>query len=135
MEITPTTPGLLFPAISLLLLAYTNRFLSLANVIRQLGQIGQKSEGGAHRQVIFRQVTTLRRRLQVIRWMQAFGVMSFVMCTLSMFALFLSNYFVGQLLFGLSLVLLTLSLLLSLYEVNISTDAINMEIERFESAE
>jgi Protein of unknown function (DUF2721). len=36
MEINLTTPALLFPAISLLLLAYTSRFLALAALMREL---------------------------------------------------------------------------------------------------
>lgn len=125
MEMTITTPGLLFPAISLLLLAYTNRFVVLTNVIRQFRDPDQAT--------VRRQVESLRRRLFVIRMMQAFGVLSFVFCTLSMFALFLSWLLLGKLFFGASLVLLTVSLLFSLYEVHVSTHAINIELEKFSS--
>lgn len=125
MEMTVTTPGLLFPAISLLLLAYTNRFVVLTNVIRQFRDPDQV--------IVRRQVESLRRRLFVIRMMQAFGVVSFVLCTLSMFALFLHWILVGKLLFGASLLLLTVSLLFSLYEVHVSTQAINIELEKFNS--
>lgn len=118
------TPSLLFPAISLLLLAYTNRFVTLTNVIRQLSRSQDVSE-----ELIMRQVQTLKIRLQVIRLMQVFGVMSFAICTVSMFTLFQGWIKIGEFLFGLSLFLLLASLLCSLYEVNISTKAINMEIE------
>jgi len=128
MEITPTTPGLLFPAISLLLLAYTNRFVTLTGVIRQLG--GRSYQD--NRQLVLRQIASLRLRLLIIQWMQSLGVLSFLLCTLSMFALFLHALTTGQLLFGASLVLLTLSLLCSLYEVHISTQAINIEIAGLE---
>ncbi len=129
MELTITTPSLLFPAISLLLLAYTNRFVVLTNVIRQFSNV----EDAASRDLARRQVSNLRRRLQIIRAMQSFGVLAFVVCTLTMFALFLHWYTVGQYLFGASLVLLVISLLYSLYEVHISTDAINIEIEKMEN--
>ena len=79
---TMTTPALLFPAISLLLLAYTNRFLVLAQLIRQLNT----REGGQVREVAKRQIENLRQRMFLIRSMQRWGVISFVLCTLSMFS-------------------------------------------------
>lgn len=128
MEMTITTPSLLFPAISLLMLAYTNRFITLANVIRQLS----KSNSDFYEDIVIRQINSLRLRIQVIRWMQASGVLSFVFCTLSMFSLLLSYYLAGQILFAVSLILLVISLMFSFYEVNISTTAINIELEKFD---
>ncbi|MBX2857627.1 MAG: DUF2721 domain-containing protein [Cellvibrionaceae bacterium] len=124
MEMPITTPSLLFPAISLLLLAYTNRFLTLTGVIRQLSGIPRVKRSD----IYHRQVENFRVRLKIIRMMQATGVLSFVLCTLSMFALFLRWQFAGQILFGASLVFLLISLLCSLYEVHISTKAIDLEI-------
>ncbi len=124
---TITTPALLFPAISLLLLAYTNRFVVLTNVIRQLSD---KDDDSAH--IIRRQIATLRERLSIIQWMQTFGVLSFVACTLAMGALFVGWQTVGQVVFGSSLVLLVLSLLCSLYEVQLSTKAISIELEKLD---
>ncbi len=126
MQMDLTTPGLLFPAISLLLLAYTNRFVVLANVIRQLSALKDEEM----RDLAHRQIENLRRRLMIIRLMQLFGVFSFVLCTVSMFALFIEWARLGEMLFGGSLLLLVLSLLFSLYEVQISTQAINIELER-----
>ncbi|MGY8827112.1 MAG: DUF2721 domain-containing protein [Candidatus Latescibacterota bacterium] len=128
MQMDLTTPGLLFPAISLLLLAYTNRFVVLANVIRQLSALNDEDT----RDLAHRQIENLRKRLAIIRLMQLFGVFSFVLCTISMFALFIAWTQLGELLFGISLVLLVLSLLFSLYEVQISTQAINIELERLD---
>lgn len=128
MDMTITTPSLLFPAISLLLLAYTNRFVVLTNVIRQLSS----GEGAPSKEIIRRQIRNLRKRVQIIRSMQAFGVLSFVFCTLSMFALLLQWLMLGQWLFAGSLILLVISLLCSFYEVNISTNAINIELEKFD---
>ena len=129
MQMTMTTPGLLFPAISLLLLAYTNRFVVLTNVIRQLSNLNDaKSE-----LLIRRQILTLRKRLHIIRSMQTFAVLSFVICTLSMFGLFLGWLMVGQMLFGVSLLMLVTSLLLSLWEVQLSTAAITIELEKLDS--
>ena len=128
---TITTPSLLFPAISLLLLAYTNRFVVLTNVIRQLSN--STEETVALQVLVRRQMDNLHLRIQVIRRMQAFGVLSFVLCTLSMFALLMQWSIAGQLLFANSLILLVISLLFSLYEVNISTEAINIELEKFDA--
>lgn len=131
MEMTITTPSLLFPAISLLLLAYTNRFVVLTNVIRQLSNT--KEDNAAVQVLVRRQMDNLRLRIQVIRRMQAFGVLSFVLCTLSMFALLMQWSITGQMLFASSLILLVISLLFSFYEVNISTEAINIELEKFDA--
>ena len=129
MEMTITTPSLLFPAISLLMLAYTNRFVTLANVIRQLSNL----ENAPSRDIVIRQIENLRVRMAVIRLMQAFGVLSFVFCTLSMFSLLLDFLVAGMYLFAVSLILLVVSLLCSFYEVNISTTAINIELEKFDA--
>jgi len=131
MDMTITTPSLLFPAISLLLLAYTNRFVVLTNVIRQLSNT--KEDNVAIQVLVRRQMDNLRLRIQVIRRMQAFGVLSFVLCTLSMFALLMQWSITGQLLFAGSLILLVISLLFSFYEVHISTEAINIELEKFDT--
>jgi hypothetical protein len=129
MEMTITTPSLLFPAISLLMLAYTNRFVVLTNVIRQLSNL----EDAHSKNVVIRQIENLRLRVQVIRQMQAYGVLSFVLCTMSMFSLLLAWPLTGQFLFAVSLLLLVVSLTFSLYEVNISTKAINIELEKFDA--
>jgi Protein of unknown function (DUF2721) len=119
-----TTPALLFPAISLLLLAYTNRFLVLAQLIRQL----HSSERDYFQSLVQRQIANLRQRIALIRLMQALGVSSFIVCTLSMLGLFLEQQQLAEVLFGLSLLLLVASLLTSLYEIAISTRAIEAEL-------
>ena len=124
-----TTPALLFPAISLLLLAYTNRFLVLAQLIRQLKQMDSEDDHA----LIARQIGMLRKRIVLTKRMQTFGVLSFFLCTMSMFLLFLGSEMPGIVAFGISLVLLSLSLLYSLYEIQISTNAINVELSNFEA--
>ena len=123
-----TTPALLFPAISLLLLAYTNRFLVLAQLIRKLKDMDTEEDHA----LIERQLSALRKRIVLTKRMQAFGVLSFLLCTVSMFLLFLQLEPPGVMAFGISLVLLSLSLLYSLWEIQISTNAINVELENFE---
>lgn len=125
MNITLTTPALLFPAISLLLLAYTNRFLAIASMIRQLhSKYLQDAEKG----VIVGQINNLRKRLYLIRNMQIMGVLSFFFCVLSMILIFQNNPIVGSYLFGVSMVLLLISLAISLREIQISTAALDLEL-------
>jgi len=125
---TLTTPALLFPAISLLLLAYTNRFLVLAQLIRELNQ---RNNSGLE-QVVKRQITNLKQRLHLIRSMQTAGVVSFLLCTLSMLCIFLNWSNAGSIVFGISLLALVFSLMMSLYEVRISCRAIEIELESLE---
>lgn len=123
-----TTPALLFPAISLLLLAYTNRFLTLAQVIRQLHASTDRQA-----QVVRRQIPGLKRRIVLIQYMQGFGVLSFLLCALAMFALFVHAAGAGKFLFGSSILALAVSLVLSLIEVLISTNALAVVVEDLES--
>lgn len=124
-----TTPALLFPAISLLLLAYTNRFLTLAQVIRQLN--ASQDRGAA---LVQRQLPGLKKRILLTQYMQGFGVFSFLLCALAMLALFLEAEATGKWMFGASLLTLTLSLVLSLLEVLISTEALSLVVKDLERA-
>ena len=117
-----STHALLFPEISLLLLAYTNRFLANAQLIRMLSHQERKSD-------VLNQISNLRWRLELTRWMQFFGVASLLLCTLSMAALFLEFNEIGEKIFGVSLIAMCASLILSLWEVTISTKALNMELK------
>lgn len=128
---TLTTPALLFPAISLLLLAYTNRFLTVAQVIRQLHDRYSDGQCETH---VTAQLTSLQQRVTLIKQMQIFGVTSFLLCTLSMFALFIRQELAGEILFGASILMLSASLILSLYEVTLSTHALNLELKDLEDA-
>lgn len=122
-----TTPALLFPAISLLLLAYSNRFLSLAQLIRQL-----HASPDYRSPLVMRQIPGLKRRITLIQYMQSFGVLSFLLCSLSMLALYAHSEAAGQVLFGISIVALSVSLVLSLIEVLISTNALSVVVEDME---
>jgi len=128
MEITLTTPALLFPAVSLLLLAFTNRFLAIATLIRQL----HKSYLVDKRTVLEGQLKNLRRRLLLIRLMQFFGVLSLFLCVLCMFFIYLKIVGYGEVIFGISLVSLLLSLFVSLREIQLSTRALDIELSDME---
>ena len=123
-----STPALLFPAISLLLLAYTNRFMGLASVIRGLHQQINES----NKKLIARQIVSLRLRIKLIIGMQILGVLSITFCVAAMFFLFLESSLLGQLMFITSLVLMMASLIVSLYELKISGYALNIELEDIE---
>ena len=128
MEITLTTPALLFPAISLLLLAFTNRFMALANLIRSL----KTRYASTHNHLVYGQIENLRKRLILIRNMQALGISSMFGCVFCMFILFAGYDTVGKYVFGLSLVLLLLSLALALREIQISVNALTLELNDLE---
>jgi hypothetical protein len=128
MELTLTTPALLFPAISLLLLAYTNRFLTLAALTRELyGRYKVEPDPK-----ILGQLANLRYRIIIIRNMQACGVSSFFFCVLCMFVLFAGQPTLGKWIFAGSLLLLLVSLALSLREIHVSIDALILQIEDLE---
>ncbi|NKF50920.1 DUF2721 domain-containing protein [Shewanella sp. WXL01] len=121
MQVSLTTPALLFPAISLLLLAYTNRFFSLAALIRSLSQTNEP--------VHQNQIKNLKQRITIIRRMQETGVSSFALCVLCMILIYIGFNKVGSLVFGLSLLLLLYSLILSVIEIRISVDALNIHLK------
>jgi len=124
MEITLTTPALLFPAVSLLLLAFTNRFLAIATLIRQLHSNYVKDP----KTVVEGQLKNLRKRLYLIRLMQLMGVLSLFLCVLAMFLLYIKATFWGEVVFGVSLISLLFSLFVSLREIQLSTRALDLEL-------
>ncbi len=134
MELSLTTPALLFPAISLLMLAYTNRFLTIATIIRNLHD-RYKNEATDN---LLGQIANLRHRIYLIRNMQIFGVLSLLFCVISMFALFAGWVSGGQWTFGVALILMIVSMQLSLRELQISVGALDlllMELEKEEKSE
>jgi hypothetical protein len=126
MEFNISTPALLFSAISLLMLAYTNRFLALAALIRQHIQLYDEKKD----ENILKQIQNFRIRLQVIKYTQIFGVISFSLCVISMFLIFVSKMLPAEGVFALSLISLFISLLLSLQEILLSIGALNIEMNR-----
>lgn len=130
MELTLTTPALLFPAISLLLLAYTNRFLALANLVRTLKT--QYLEN--HNPRLLGQMSNLRIRIIQIRNMQACGSLSFFMCVLTMLLIYNGQQLLAKYVFGFSLLLLMFSLFISIREIQISVKALEIELSDLEES-
>jgi Protein of unknown function (DUF2721) len=128
MQIDLATPALLFSTISLLLLAYTNRFLALASIIRKL----HADHKTAPSQVYLDQIANLRFRINLIRDMQTMGVGSLLACTLCMAALFAGWQMIGKVIFGGSLILMTGSLTLSIIEIRRSVVALDLHLQDME---
>lgn len=124
MEITLTTPALLFPAISLLLVAYTNRFNTIGARIRTLHSQYKENKDN----ILVGQIESLRKRLYIIKNMQAFGVASLFLCVLCLFVLFAGKLLIGKIIFSLSLILMMVSLGLSFREILLSVNALNIEL-------
>jgi hypothetical protein len=131
MEIELSSPALLFPAVSLLLLAYTNRFLALAALIRSLHSDYKVRQD----ELIIKQIQNLRHRVLLIRNMQATGVTSIFLCVLCMFLLFAGQVQFGKVVFAISLVFLMVSLAFSIREIQLSVDALNLHLSDLEHLE
>ncbi len=129
MELQLSTPALLFSAITLLMLAYTNRFLAIATLIRGLHKNYLKAPD---QEIIVEQIHNLRRRLTLIKNMQLFGVLSFLLCVLCMFLLFQGYTDIANWVFMVSMGTLLISLGISLVEIQISTKALNLELSDME---
>jgi hypothetical protein len=127
-RITLATPALLFSAISLLMLAFTNRFLALANLVRGLHAVYKEKPD----EVLYGQIRNLRTRLDLIRWMQVFGIASLLLCVFSMFLIYVGTIGAAEVVFGLGLVLMIASLALSIWEIQISVDALNLHLSDIE---
>ena len=129
MEITFTTPALLFPAISLLLLAYTNRFLALASLVRKLHDEYKKGEQSKN---VLQQITSLRLRIRLVRYMQGLGVFSFLCCVVTMYTIYMNWMAAVKYEFALSLLSLLASLIISLIEISQSTKALEVALSDIE---
>jgi hypothetical protein len=127
-ELTLTTPALLFSAISLIMLAYTNRFLAYAAVIRNLhAKFLERQE-----ESLLRQIQNLKLRLNLTRWMQIFGITSLLFCVLTMFLIYINYHTISVYVFGFALILLIISLALLIKEIQISAQALQHHIADIE---
>ncbi len=126
-----TTPSLLFSAISLILLAYTNRFLSYASVVRALKEKHQQT----HEPKDIAQIANLRKRLYLTRSMQILGILSLLLCVIAMFFIYVSWQIFAAWIFGIALLLLAASLCVCIWEINISVKALEIHLEDISSKE
>ncbi|MDR3457667.1 MAG: DUF2721 domain-containing protein [Verrucomicrobiae bacterium] len=129
MKLDISTPALFFPTVSLLLLAYTNRFLALAAVIRQLHSQYQSAPD----KIYLKQIASLRTRIRLVRNMQFWGVLSLLLCTLCTFLIFIQCDVAAVWLFVSSMVSMIASLLFSLWEIRLSVVAIDLHLSDIEN--
>ncbi|MBP5999762.1 MAG: DUF2721 domain-containing protein [Sediminibacterium sp.] len=132
MELSVNIPALLFPAISLIMLAYTNRFLALSNRVRVLHDKYQQQE---QRLVIFGQIKNLKYRIKLIQHMQTYGVAALLLSLLSMFFIFIQYQGIAKFIFATSLISFSVSIFFSLIEIRLSTRAIELELSDMEGLE
>lgn len=130
MILSIETPALLFSATSLILLAYTNRFLTIATIVRSLKKSYEEDE----RKTTLLEIKNLNLRLTLIRNMQLFGVLSLFLSVFSMLLLFLEQQTSGIFLFGLSLLGLLISLGISFWEISISVEALRLHLSDIKNA-
>jgi Protein of unknown function (DUF2721) len=128
MEISISTPALLFPTISLLMLAYTNRFLALTSAVRKLLEQYQQD----HQTGLLKQIHALRFRINLIKYMQTIGVSSLFLCVLCMAALFAGWPLMAHIIFAGSLALMLVSLALSAWEIQLSANALDLALRDIE---
>jgi hypothetical protein len=126
MTLNITDPAIMFPGISLLFLAYTNRYLALASVIRALNN-NLETQDEKNR---LEQIQNLHLRVNLIKYMQTFGVLSFLFCVFAMLSLFWQQQALGELCFIISLVTIVFSLMISLIEILKSGKSLQIEIDR-----
>lgn len=129
-ELNLATPALLFSAISLIMLAYTNRFLSYAQLIRTLKEQYMKQ----HSDVTAAQISNLRKRLYLTRSMQITGISSLLLCVVSMFLIYVGMHLLSIYVFGMALLLLIASLGLSVWEIHISVQALDIHLKDMENS-
>lgn len=127
-ELTLTTPTLLFSAVSLILLAYTNRFLSYAQLIRTLKELHVQNPSKVTRA----QIDNLRLRLRLTRTMQVLGVTSLFLCVVTMFLIYIGLQALSGWVFGIALLLLIGSLGISILEIQISVRALEIHLHDME---
>ncbi|WP_179334755.1 DUF2721 domain-containing protein [Winogradskyella costae] len=128
-ELTLTTPALLFSAISLIMLAYTNRFLAYAAIIRNLSDKYLKN----HDASVLRQIKNLKLRIRLTRYMQIAGITSLLFCVLTMFLIYIHYHIIAVWAFGLGLILLILSLLFLIWEIQISAKSLQHHLGDIEN--
>jgi len=129
MQLTLSIPALLFPAISLTMLAYNARYLAIAALIRNLhGKYAKDATAP-----LKKQIEQLRKRLEIIKNMQATAIVSFLLAAVSMFLVYVELEVWANIIFGISLIFLMISLILSLIEVQLSTKALGIQLKNMEA--
>lgn len=128
LSLSITTPALLFPTISLLLLAYTNRYVAISNRIRALHAQYRTEKSDS----IIDQIKILKRRILLIRDMQLNSIMSIFFAALTMFMIFVDQHWFAVYSFSLSMLLLMISLFMAAREIILSNRALDIQLNDIE---
>ena len=128
MELGIGTPALLFSTVSLLMIAFTNRFMSMASLIRGLHEKFQQNPAES----ILKQIRNLRLRMSLIQYMQIIAIISLIFSVICMFLLFMNEQLFARWFFVLGLLGMSISLVLSAWEITISTKALEVELSDME---
>lgn len=128
MELSITTPALFFSAISLTMLAFSSRFLHLAQLVRSLHTQYKIKPS----EIIFNEIKNLRLRIELIRSMQIYGILSLLISVVCMFLIYFQMMWLAEIFFGISMILLIVSLSLSIYELQLSAKALNLHLSDIE---
>jgi hypothetical protein len=132
MKIDITTPAIIFPAISLLMLVYTNKFLAISSVIRQLVKTAVTKKDEILCEETIKQINNLKLRIIFLKITQIFGLGSIFSCLLSIISLLLEWFFLGNNFFIFSLIIMMLSIIFAFIETLISGNALTIELEKLE---
>ncbi len=127
-QLTLTTPAFLFSAISLIMLAFTNRFIAYSNIVRSLHDKFLVSKD----EIIIKQIKNLRRRLYLTRSMQILGISSLLLCVITMFLIYIGYQNLAVYVFGTALLLLIMAFILSIIEIQMSTGALELHLRDIE---
>ena len=128
-ELTLITPTFLFSAVSLILLAYTNRFLTYTSLVRNLKVKYMENKSS----VTKAEIENLKKRLKLTRLMQLYGVASLLLCVATMFLIYIGLQTVSAAIFAVALLFLITSLALSVWEINISSKSIQIHLSDMEA--
>ncbi|MEZ0608369.1 DUF2721 domain-containing protein [Fibrella sp. WM1] len=128
MELTISTPALLFSTVSLLMIAFTNRFLAISSLIRDLHEKFRTNP----ETVYVQQIKSLHKRLRLIRNIQILAVLSLLVSAVCMFVIYKGSQVLASYLFGLALLLQIAALVISVWEISISINALQIELSDME---
>ncbi len=128
MELTISTPAILFSTVSLMMIAFTNRYLAIASLIRELHDKFRISPDENY----VAQIKHLHRRVHIIRNIQFIIVSSLLLSAISMLFIYLHYQYVAQVLFFIALLLQIAALSLSIWEISLSIHALKIELSDME---
>ncbi len=120
---TLQTPTYVFSAISLLMIAYTSRYVAISQVIRHLSESAPGSDSRVECQI-----RSLMKRVKYIRNMQITALIGFCANIMTMILIVLGIDFLIAPLFIAGLVLILVSLGICIMEIALSAQALSISL-------